>query len=290
MPVLEPIILAAVGWVASPVVAKLLNKAFASSGLNAEKKLRKLRVTVLQVLKSVIEKAEGGEYRSEVEDWLQRLKDAYDGVQDALDLLNNRRLKRAAAAARRRAVVKGKLIRLNKLEKIANEAETLCKLLDTKSDQAVAPYGQTISQPQRKVFGRDDGSQANDTHRLEGDVARLTAVAEVREGEIVALERRVGAVKEAEEEAARASARREDDLRKQNSLLVDTIREKDDALMKLRERNSSLEEEIIKLTDALVVLEGEKKNTAAVLGAVALGAVAAAAAAVTAVYLHRSRR
>nr|CAD1843426.1 unnamed protein product [Ananas comosus var. bracteatus] len=99
MPVLEPIILAAVGWVASPVVAKLLNKAFASSGFNAEKKLRKLRVTVLQVLKSVIEKAEGSEYRSEVEDWLQRLKDAYQGVQDALDLLNNRRLKRAAAAA-----------------------------------------------------------------------------------------------------------------------------------------------------------------------------------------------
>nr|CAD1843427.1 unnamed protein product [Ananas comosus var. bracteatus] len=177
-------------------------------------------------------------------------------------------------------------IRLNKLEKIADEAETLCNLLDARC------LGKCCL-PGTKILVT---SQANDAHRLEGEIARLTAAAEVKEGEIAALERTVGALKEAEEAAARASAQREDDLRKRNSLLVDKIREKDDALMELGERNSSLEEEIIKLTDALAllkernaVLEGEKKNAAAVLRAIALGAVSAGAAAVTAVYLHRRR-
>ncbi|OAY75496.1 putative disease resistance protein, partial [Ananas comosus] len=49
-------------------------------------------------------------HRSEVERWLQRLKDAYDGAEDALDLLNYNRLKRKAARRKERAVVRGQVI------------------------------------------------------------------------------------------------------------------------------------------------------------------------------------
>nr|CAD1842847.1 unnamed protein product [Ananas comosus var. bracteatus] len=185
-----PIILAALGWVASPLVAKLLAEGYLSLGINAEKKLRKVRDTVLPVLKSVIEEAEGSPHRSEVEGWLQRLKDAYDGAEDALDLLNYNRLKRkAAAAARRRSsgkrpsnnpvrsssffhipkpvkwVIKGGLDmlspqkiklkrRLKKLKKIAGEAEKLSTLLGAQPE--AADSRQTISVPPQRVFGRDE--------------------------------------------------------------------------------------------------------------------------------------
>ncbi|OAY85835.1 hypothetical protein ACMD2_19735, partial [Ananas comosus] len=188
--VVEPIILAALGWVASPLVAKLLAEGYLSLGINAEKKLRKVRDTVLPVLKSVIEEAEGSPHRSEVERWLQRLKDAYDGAEDALDLLNYNRLKRkAAAAARRRSsgkrpsnnpvrsssffhipkpvkwVIKGGLDmlspqkiklkrRLKKLKKIAGEAEKLSTLLGAQPE--AADSRQTISVPPQRVFGRDE--------------------------------------------------------------------------------------------------------------------------------------
>nr|CAD1842845.1 unnamed protein product [Ananas comosus var. bracteatus] len=181
-----PIILAAVGWVASPLVKKLLEEGFDSLGINAEKKLRKLRHTVLPVLKSVIAKAEDSPHRSEVEGWLQRLKDAYDDAEDALDLLNYDRLKRKAAAAARSSskrptnpvrssffhipkrvkwVIKGgrdmlspkkmKLKRrLKKLKKIAGEAKELSTLLGAQPE--TADSRQTISVPPPKVFGRDE--------------------------------------------------------------------------------------------------------------------------------------
>nr|CAD1842833.1 unnamed protein product [Ananas comosus var. bracteatus] len=189
MPVVESIGVAALGWVASPLVAKLLNEGFDSLGIDAEEKLQKLRASVLPVLKSVIEKAEGSPHRSEVEGWLQRLKDAYDGAEDALDRLNYDRLRRKAAeAARRRSsgqrptnpvrsssvfripkpvkwVKKGgrdmlspekiKLKRrLNKLEKIAGEAKELSTLLGAQPETAESR--QTISVPPPEVFGRDE--------------------------------------------------------------------------------------------------------------------------------------
>nr|CAD1842857.1 unnamed protein product [Ananas comosus var. bracteatus] len=183
-----PIILAAVGWVASPLVAKLLNEGYLSLGINAEKKLQKLRATVLPVLKSVIEKAEGSPHRSEVVGWLQRLKDAYDGAEDALDRLNYDRLRRKAKAAARSSsgkrptnpvrssysfhvpkrvkwVIKGgrdmlsprkiKLkVRLKKLKKIAGEAKELSTLLSAQPE--TADSRQTISVPPQRVFGRDE--------------------------------------------------------------------------------------------------------------------------------------
>ncbi|XP_020097172.1 putative disease resistance RPP13-like protein 1 [Ananas comosus] len=170
----EAAILAVLGWVASPLVAKLLNEGYLSLGINAEKKLEKMRDTVLPVLKSVIEKAEGSPHRSEVEGWLQRLKDAYDGAEDALDLLHYGRLGRQVAEARsgkRRSNPVPKIVRdtlspkkfklkrrLNKLEKIAGEAEKLRTLLGAQPDQtaAAAPDSmQAISEPPLTVFGRD---------------------------------------------------------------------------------------------------------------------------------------
>ncbi|OAY72275.1 hypothetical protein ACMD2_26086 [Ananas comosus] len=47
--VVEPIILAAVGWVASPSWRSWLNEGYLSLGINAEKKLEKMRDTVLPV-------------------------------------------------------------------------------------------------------------------------------------------------------------------------------------------------------------------------------------------------
>ncbi|OAY67499.1 putative disease resistance RPP13-like protein 1 [Ananas comosus] len=186
--VVEPIILAAVGWVASPLVAKLLNEGYLSLGINAEKKLEKMRDTVLPVLKSVIEKAEGSPHRSEVEGWLQRLKDAYDGAEDALDRLTYDRLRRKAKAAARSSsgkrptnpvrssssfhvpkrvkwVIKGgrdmlsprkiKLkVRLKKLKKIAGKAKDLSTLLGAQPE--TADSRQTFSVPPPRVFGRDE--------------------------------------------------------------------------------------------------------------------------------------
>nr|CAD1842830.1 unnamed protein product [Ananas comosus var. bracteatus] len=191
MPVLESIGVAALGWVASPLVKMLLDEGFASLGINADKKLEEMERNVLPVLKSVIEKAEDSPHRRKVEGWLQRLKDAYDGAEDALDLLNYDRLKRKAAGAARSSkrrsnpvrsffhipkhvkwvipVLKGgrdilspqkiKLKRsLNKLEKIAGEAEKLRTLLGAQPDQTAAVPDrsrETTSLPPPKVFGRD---------------------------------------------------------------------------------------------------------------------------------------
>ncbi|XP_020097010.1 putative disease resistance RPP13-like protein 1 [Ananas comosus] len=193
MPVLESIGLAALGWVASPLLKMLLDEGFASLGINAEKKLDEMEKTVLPVLKSVIEKAEDSAQdsapRSEVEGWLQRLKDAYDGAEDALDLLRYDRLRRKAAAAARRSsgkrptynpvrsssffhvpkpvkwVIKGgrdmlslqkiKLKRrLNKLKNIAGEAKELSTLLGAQPE--TADSRQTIAVPPQEVFGRDE--------------------------------------------------------------------------------------------------------------------------------------
>nr|CAD1842831.1 unnamed protein product [Ananas comosus var. bracteatus] len=178
MPVVESIGVAAEVWVASPLVAKLLNEGFDSLGIDAEKRLEEMEQNILPVLKSVIEKAEGSRHHRKVEGWLQRLKDAYDDAEDALDLLHYDRLRRQVATAsssstRRRSNPVPKVVRdmlspqkiklkrrLNELEMIASEAEKLRALLRAWPDQtaaAAAPDSRpAISVPPLRVFGRDE--------------------------------------------------------------------------------------------------------------------------------------
>ncbi|XP_020097171.1 putative disease resistance RPP13-like protein 1 [Ananas comosus] len=190
MVAVESIVLAALGWVASPLMTKLLNEGFASVGVDAERKLEEMEKYIVPVMKAVTEEAEGSPHRSEVEGWLLRMKDAYEDAEDALDLLRYHRLRREAEAAssstrrriyqlrssfqesrRMRWVVpvfeggrdmlspqKIKLKhRLNKLEKIANQVEKLRAQLGAQPDRTVAPDSRrTISLPPQKVFGRDE--------------------------------------------------------------------------------------------------------------------------------------
>nr|CAD1834879.1 unnamed protein product [Ananas comosus var. bracteatus] len=100
--------------------------------------------------------------------------------------------------------------------------------------------------------------------KLRAEIEKLSAAAELKERAITSLERMVGTLEEAKEKAAKVSREREEDLMKRNAILLAKIQEKDIALTKLSKSNSSLEEEIIKLKDALMVskernavLEGE---------------------------------
>nr|CAD1842837.1 unnamed protein product [Ananas comosus var. bracteatus] len=205
MPAAELIGLAALGWVASPAVAKLLSEGFTSLGMmmiNTEKRLAKLESTIFPVFEVVLDAAERSPHRPKVMKWLRRLKSAFHDAEDALDLLDYQRLKRKAAAAssrrRRRSIItiarvrslfrpllrgsrnvlssrKIKLMRrLSKLEAIAGEAEKLRDLLGVQPDRTAARDGrQTISLPPRGVFGRDSDCEAiirllETKHRQEG--------------------------------------------------------------------------------------------------------------------------
>ncbi|KAM0840933.1 hypothetical protein ACQ4PT_059335 [Festuca glaucescens] len=82
----------AVGWLASPIIPRLLNKGFALLNLNAPEKLKSLDTQVLQ-LQRVMEIVDESTYRVRLEPLLDKLKSALYEAEDILDSVEYQSLK-----------------------------------------------------------------------------------------------------------------------------------------------------------------------------------------------------
>ncbi|XP_073000185.1 disease resistance protein RGA2-like [Typha latifolia] len=173
-------------WLASTIISSLLKEGFSYLGVNVSTKLQDLETTIIPKFQLIIEAVErSNEHKSKLEQWLRKLKDAFYEAEDAVDLyryqllkdevsyLNTHpTLKRFKKVARK--VINAKLCvlsplkielrrRLNKLDKIASEAEKFFELLKVQIGGVTAAPdlgigGQpnvTTSLPLSKVFGRD---------------------------------------------------------------------------------------------------------------------------------------
>ncbi|VAI93112.1 unnamed protein product [Triticum turgidum subsp. durum] len=83
----------AVGWLASPIIPRLLNKAFALLDFNATEKLKIVDIQVLQLLR-VMEVVDESTYRVRLEPLLDKLKSAIYEAEDILDSIEYQRLKK----------------------------------------------------------------------------------------------------------------------------------------------------------------------------------------------------
>jgi hypothetical protein len=83
----------AVGWLASPIIPRLLNKGFALLEFNAPEKLKILDIQVLQ-LQRVMEVVDESTYRVRLEPLLEKLKSAFYEAEDILDRVEYQSLKK----------------------------------------------------------------------------------------------------------------------------------------------------------------------------------------------------
>ncbi|KAJ1687544.1 hypothetical protein LUZ63_018934 [Rhynchospora breviuscula] len=97
----EAVALAALGWVASPLVQMLIDKGFELLGTSVDEKREILAATALPRLCLAIEKAERSPKKYMLEAWLKRLKNAYYQAEDAIDLLEYQQLDLKAPARNR---------------------------------------------------------------------------------------------------------------------------------------------------------------------------------------------
>ncbi|XP_051203608.2 disease resistance protein RGA2-like [Lolium perenne] len=89
----------AVGWLASPIIPRLLNKGFALLELNAPEKLKILDIQVLQ-LQRVMEVVDESTYRVRLEPLLEKLKSAFYEAEDILDRVEYQSLKKQIQGAK----------------------------------------------------------------------------------------------------------------------------------------------------------------------------------------------
>ncbi|KAF3338944.1 rp1-4 protein [Carex littledalei] len=80
------------GWVASPIISKLLNQGFSYLEMDVAARIETLEVTILPQFQEVIDVAEKHGYKSNMEKWLRRLKDAMYEAEDAIDFYKSRLL------------------------------------------------------------------------------------------------------------------------------------------------------------------------------------------------------
>ncbi|XP_071679131.1 putative disease resistance RPP13-like protein 1 [Lolium perenne] len=83
----------AVGWLASPIIPRLLNRGFALLEFNASEKLKILDIQVLQ-LQRVMEVVDESTYRVRLEPLLEKLKSAFYEAEDILDRVEYQSLKK----------------------------------------------------------------------------------------------------------------------------------------------------------------------------------------------------
>ncbi|KAI4969575.1 hypothetical protein ZWY2020_000489 [Hordeum vulgare] len=83
----------AVGWLASPILSRVLNKGFALLDFDATEKLKILDIQILQ-LQRVMEVVDESTYRVRLEPLLDKLKSALYEAEDILDALEYQRLKK----------------------------------------------------------------------------------------------------------------------------------------------------------------------------------------------------
>ena len=83
----------AVGWLASPIIPRLLNKAFTVLDFNATEKLKIIDMQVLQ-LQRVMEVVDESTYKFRLEPLLDKLKSALYEAEDILDSVEYEHLKK----------------------------------------------------------------------------------------------------------------------------------------------------------------------------------------------------
>jgi ABC-type dipeptide/oligopeptide/nickel transport system ATPase subunit len=130
------------GWLISPTITRLLNKAFDKLDTDVPQKLRDLESTLLPQLKIAIECAEKNRHKPTLELWLKKLRAAYYELEDVLDLVEYDRLEKEVNSHSRSSFKlnlklsvlssQKKYLRksLTKLESIVTEAREFCMLLD----------------------------------------------------------------------------------------------------------------------------------------------------------------
>ncbi|KAJ4752397.1 NB-ARC domain-containing disease resistance protein [Rhynchospora pubera] len=87
----EAAALATSGWVVSPVIRRLWNEVFDHLGTcmgEQRKMFQNLETIVLPGISLEIEKAEKSPKRNQLQNWLERLKDAYYKTEEAIDLFS----------------------------------------------------------------------------------------------------------------------------------------------------------------------------------------------------------
>ncbi|KAM3297799.1 hypothetical protein ACQJBY_039651 [Aegilops geniculata] len=83
----------AVGWLASPIISRVLNKGFAHLDYNAAEKVKILDIQVLH-LQRVMEVVDESTYRVRLEPLLNKLRSALYEAEDILDDVEYQRLKK----------------------------------------------------------------------------------------------------------------------------------------------------------------------------------------------------
>ncbi|KAJ1694590.1 hypothetical protein LUZ63_011288 [Rhynchospora breviuscula] len=163
----ETAVLAPLGWVVSPLLKTLVDKARELLGTSLDEKIKKLEATALPRLSLAIEKAEMSPNKDQLQDWLQRLKGAYYDAEEAIDLLEYQILKQKVKANRKirislpfvhRFVQKIVLMGcIDKLIEIANEAKDFREVLEARDIASTSnPDRQINSQSAGTVFGREN--------------------------------------------------------------------------------------------------------------------------------------
>ncbi|KAJ4773370.1 Disease resistance protein RGA2 [Rhynchospora pubera] len=174
-------VFAALGWVASPLMKMLFDKAHRLLGNSMDEKMEMLVSTVLPGLSLVIDKAENSPNKTKLGAWLKRLKDAYYDAEEAIDLLEYQLLEQNLKTEDRRTrvslfsllvppclqnimLIKKRIslkielkIHIDKLVQIAKEANEFCNLLEAPPDYASTSNSdrETICQLSGIVFGRE---------------------------------------------------------------------------------------------------------------------------------------
>ncbi|XP_072950809.1 putative disease resistance RPP13-like protein 1 isoform X1 [Typha angustifolia] len=90
----EVAILAGLGWVLSPIFAKVINEGFSYFGTNMADKLKDLETTILPLFELMLEKAEKSQQKDKVVMWLSELKRAIYEAEDVLDEVDYKRIQK----------------------------------------------------------------------------------------------------------------------------------------------------------------------------------------------------
>ncbi|KAJ3687902.1 hypothetical protein LUZ61_017066 [Rhynchospora tenuis] len=190
MPIADTVGLAALNWVASAVITRLINKGISYLGSDIAKGLGDLETTLVPQFQLVIQAAQNSPHKAALAKWLTRLKGAYLDAENILHEVEYEHLKHKAIGGDRkmgpgisaRSIIipfskftsklekkvsllppqKRELLRrLNKLKEIAAEAKTFSDLLgiqtrnENNTNSSNGP-SMTSSLLKNKVFGRDE--------------------------------------------------------------------------------------------------------------------------------------
>ncbi|XP_078176278.1 putative disease resistance protein At3g14460 [Carex rostrata] len=191
----EAAVLTSLGWLASPLLKMLFDKAHHYLGTGIDERRKILAAIVLPRLSLAIEKAEKSRNKDKLEVWLRRLKDAYYEAEEAIDLFEYELLKQKVNDDRKTleqkeknergtrislpsqfvprrlditsiklkyglSVFSWKRIKLkrciDKLIEIAKEANEFRDLLEDQENASDSDVDRdTISEPPARIFGRE---------------------------------------------------------------------------------------------------------------------------------------